>query len=149
MLQCIACVLQRVAVSRRVHTRIKRLCCSALHVCCMCVAALLQCVAACCSVLYSANPHQTSVLHCVAHVLQHCDSVLQHVAVPRRVQTRFKRLCCSVLNVCCSVLQRVAACCSMLQCLVKCKPASNVCVAVCCTCVAALLQRIAVCCSVS
>ena len=53
-------------------------------------------------------------------------------------------VCCSLLQcvaVCCNVLQRVAVCCNVLQC-----------VAMCCNvlqCVAVCLQCVAVCCSVS
>jgi len=68
-------------------------------------AAMLQRVAACCS-----------VLQCVAvccSMLNLCFSVLQCVAV-----------CCSMLHVlvycCCSVLQCVAVCCSVLQCVAAC-----------------------------
>jgi len=93
------------------------------------VSNVLQCVAACCSVLQSLH-----LLSCVIHRAQHfkvetigdasnhsvaacwaCCSLLQRV---ERVAA-----CCSVLQcvaVCCSVLQRVAVCCSVLQCVAAC-----------------------------
>ena len=77
---------------------------------------MLQCVVVCCSVLLCVVAF-CSVLQCVRvlPVASHdgsgqcvaggtvCRSVLQRVAA-----------CCSVYQACCSVLQRVAACCRVV-----------------------------------
>ena len=101
---------------------------------------VLQCVAACCSVLQSVALEMhiaqerimqmlLRVLQCVACAAVSC-SKLQHAT-----QLHLHIVCCSVLQcvaVCCSVLQCVAVCCSELQCVtVRCSALQ--CVAVCCS----------------
>jgi len=99
---------------------------------------VLQCVAACCS-----------VLQCVA-VPYVIDS---NVKCDLYMKNRIHVICCIVILfveiLSCSVLQCVAVCCSMLQCV-----AVLHCNAMCCSvlqCVAlccSVLQCVAVCCSV-
>jgi len=94
---------------------------------------LLQCVAACCSVLHCVTVLQ--LLEAAPNVVSPtvCCSVLQCVAVCSCVAVIGGCPWCSLWPVCCSVLQCVAACCSVLQR-----------VAACCS----MLQRVAACCSV-
>ena len=90
----------------------------------------LQCVSACCRVCCTVC---CSMVYCVAvwcSALQ-CGAVLL-------VYT-----CFAVYDVCCIVLQCVAARCSVLQCVAVCCSVLQ-CVAVCCS----VLQCVAVCCSV-
>jgi len=82
---------------------------------------VLQCVAACCS-----------VLQCVAAVVVYvvsCHLVVWHDTSQLDISKRKLYMICQCVAVCCSVLQCVAVCCSVLQY-----------VAVCCS----VLQRVAV-----
>jgi len=111
-------------------------CCSALHFVAVCYSVqqvpsryvtVLQCVAACCSVLQVC----CSVLQCVDMDLNECRSLHE-------------------MSVCCSMLQRVAACCSVLQCVaVRCSvlPRAAIPFTI-CQCVAVSCSVLQVCCSV-
>ena len=106
---------------------------------------MLQCVAACCSVLQR-----------VAACLQHYASSLQFF--DNACVVRYFALCCSVLQrvaTWCSVLQCVAACCSVLQRVYSSMQAIYRvrvscmlhCAALCCNVLQSMLQLGAVCCS--
>ena len=89
---------------------------------------MLQCVAACCSVL-------RGVAVCIRMFV--CDS--SACAAIGCIVLQCAAVCCSVLqSVCCNVLQCVAVCCS--QCLIMFCSVLQ-CVAVCCS----VLQGVAVC----
>ena len=96
---------------------------------------MLQRVAVCCSVMQGVERHARDVrLYQMTGVLQRdaagC-SVLQLVVVccrvskdmPNMCYSTKRQVCCSVLQcvaACCSVLQRAAVCCSVLQCVSVC-----------------------------
>jgi len=86
----------------------------------LCVAALLQCIAVCCSVLKYISEccipstHHSCVLQHCCNVL--CCSVLQYVAYSSNAAP----VCCSVVAMYCNVLHCVVVCCSVLQCISVC-----------------------------
>jgi len=95
VLQCAAVccsVLQCVAVTRDLYCNQNFLCCS-----------MLQCVAVCCRHTWSLLQSDSIALHCVA---VRC-SVLQCLAI--------NYLYCNLDFLCCSIVQCVAVCCSVLQ----------------------------------
>jgi len=98
---------------------------------------VLQCVAACCSVL-QCDAVWDSVLRCVVMRIAHLsDGTVDVTMRDEDIQGKTYSIHISALQyipVCCSVLQCVAVCCSVLQC-----------VAVCCS----VLQCVVMCCSVS
>ncbi len=72
------------------------------------VAALLQLVAACCSLLQLVEVSSVEVI--IAALLQLCCSLLQLVAVPS-----VEVIVAALLQLVAALLQLVAACCSLLQ----------------------------------
>jgi len=97
----------------------------------LCVAVWLQCVAVCCSALYSVAV-RCSALQGVAGCYKCVEAGYWKHEPDARV--------CQPIPVCCSVLQCVAVCCSALQCVaVRCSALQ--CVAVCCS----MLQCVSLC----
>jgi len=107
-------VLQRVAMSKcnrlycyKIPRRgIYYVYCIPRQMCC----SVLQCVAACCSVLQRPNAISCTVI--IFHVGVYITCLLY--------RARCVAVCCSVLQrvgACCSMLQYVAVCCSALQCV--------------------------------
>jgi len=129
-------------------------CCSVsqrVAACC----SVLQRVAACCVITHVLR--QVHMCRSVVHCIAACCSVLQRVAacytvlqcVARRyfslVPTGTPVLQCVIL--CCSVLQRVATCCSVLRYLPHAPTGTHV--SQCLTLYCSVLQRVAACCSVA
>jgi len=95
------------------------------------------------------------------HTATHCNtqSHMWISRVSRMNESSLMEACCSVLQrvlqcvvVCCSVLQCVAVCCSVLQCVTVCCSVLQcvaVCCSVCCCVLQCVLQCVAVCCSMS
>jgi len=113
---------------------------------------VLQCVAVYCSVLPYHEDNEILVLH---HTATHCN-MLQHAATHCNTHCSTRHLYDTATHrVLQCVLQRVAACCSMLQCVricgTNCSTSCGMhvccsvlqCVAMCCS----VLQCVAVCCS--
>ena len=108
--RCYTSVLQCVVVCCSVLQCVA-VCCKVLQsvaVCC----SVLQRFAACCSALQRRSTTQDH-----GDEQDQCCNVLQRVAVSLPHKTT--HMCKISVAVCCSVLQRVAACCSVMQCLYK------------------------------
>jgi len=116
-------------------------CCSVLLYVAACCSMLQYVAALCTAFQLTIQPHSI-IHHCVECAAEVCCSVLQMCANSRPPSHNVPLLDCVAAGVCCSTLQCVAVCCSVLQ-KSYVRHAAFMCVAVCAMC-----ATVAMCCRV-